>query len=242
MLVLHRFVTDPEPCAYLPDRRATLEYSYTPVLSAREYEELMNRGYRKFGSMLFRPVCGSCAECRPIRIPVERFRPDRSQRRAWKRNQDLRVEAGRPRVDDQRLDLYRRYHARQTGRKGWPEQERDAEEYAFSFLRSPVPMVEMTLWEEEALRAVLLTEVTPNTVSGVYHYYEPDHAARGLGTFCMLQTIELARALGRRWAYFGYYVRGCGSLEYKARFRPCEILGVDGAWRDAAAETEAERA
>jgi arginine-tRNA-protein transferase len=47
----------------------------------------------------------------------------------------------------------------------------------------------------------------------------------------MLQTIELARRLDKPYAYFGYYVAGCASMSYKARFRPCEILGTDDIWR-----------
>ena len=168
MLVLRQFLAEPHPCAYLPHQTATLEYSYTPVITPAEYEARMNRGYRKFGTMLFRPLCAACQACRPIRIPVNRFQPDRSQRRAWKRNLDLEVRRGRPVVDPARLALYARYHAAQTARKGWPEQEKDPEEYAFSFVANPVPSVEVSLWEGEALRAVLLTEVTPNVVSGIY--------------------------------------------------------------------------
>jgi leucyl-tRNA---protein transferase len=232
MLILHRFVSDPHPCVYLPDRMASLEYGYTPLLDPQEYEDLMNRGYRKFGRFVFRPVCRGCEECRPIRIPVERFRPDRSQRRAWRRNAELEVRLAPPSVDERRLELYEKYHAAQTERKGWPEQEKEASDYAFSFLQNPVPAMEITLWEEENLRGVVLTDLTPNVVSGVYHYYEPDLSDRGLGTYCMLQTIELARKLGKRWAYFGFYVAGCQSLAYKARFRPCEIMDPDGEWRE----------
>ena len=231
MIVLGRTVSEPENCAYLPDRQARLEYSYAPLLSAQEYEDLMNRGYRKFGPLFFRPVCAACSECRPIRIPAAEFRPDRSQRRAWKRNQELEVRPAPPTVDRQRLDLYHRYHAAQAERKGWPEKEKDALEYRVSFVENPVPCLEITLWEGTSLRAVVLTDITPNVVSGVYHYHDPDLAGRGLGTFCMLQTIELARRLGKRWAYFGFYVAGCSSLEYKARFRPCEIMDAGGAWR-----------
>jgi arginine-tRNA-protein transferase len=232
MLVLHQFLTDPETCPYLLEERASLEYSYTPYLTPEEYEGLMNRGYRKFGPMLFRPLCPACTACRPIRIPVERFRPDRSQRRAWKRNQDLEVRLREPQVDEERLALYHRYHAWRSRSKGWPRTERDAEDYRFGFLDNPLPAREITLWEGDLLRAVVLTDLTPNVVSGVYHYHDPDLSDRSLGTYCMLRTIDLARELGKRWAYFGFYVAGCGSLEYKARFRPCEIMGADGMWRE----------
>jgi leucyl-tRNA---protein transferase len=231
MLVVHQTRTDPHPCAYRPDQVSVLRYDYVARLSGAEYEALMDRGCRKFGPAVFRPVCPDCNGCRPIRVPVESFRPDRSQRRAWKRNQDLEVRLARPTVDAARLHLYHRYHVAQQRRKGWPETERSEDEYAFAFVRNPVPAVEITLWEGDALRAVVLTDVTPNVVSGVYHYYDPTDAARGLGTACMLHTIELARRLEKRWAYFGYYVAGCPSLAYKARFRPCEVMDLDGTWR-----------
>ncbi|HET6383806.1 MAG TPA: arginyltransferase [Armatimonadota bacterium] len=236
MIILRQFITEPHECPYLPDRLAILEYRVAAQLSPADYEEQMNRGFRKFGSLLFRPVCEGCSECRPIRIPVQRFRPDRSQRRAWKRNQDLRVVIQPPTADADRLDLYHRYHAFQARRKGWPEKERDAAVYEFSFVQNPLPGVEISIWEGSVLRAITLTEVTPYVVSGIYHYYDPETVDRSLGTYCMLQTIELARRLRRRWAYFGFYVEACASLSYKSRFRPCEIMDSSGGWREAPVE------
>lgn len=228
--ILHQFVSEPHACPYLPDRDCRTEYSYIPFLKPGEYEELMEGGYRKFGALVFRPVCSGCTECRSLRIPVAKFQPDRSQRRAWKRNSHRTVRVAPPVVDDVRLELYHRYHAAQTARKGWPETERDPDEYAFSFVESPIPGLEISVWEADRLQAVVLTDVTPNAVSGIYHYYDPELSAEGIGTFCMLQTLELARRLEKEWAYFGYYVSGCPSLAYKARFRPHQIRSETGAW------------
>ena len=228
MNVLQKLVAPPDVCSYLPDRLATMEYQLVTQLDNAEYEALMDRGYRKFGPLLFRPVCESCRECRPLRVWAPSFRPDRSQRRAFKQNQDLRVTLQAPTVDAQRLDLYRRYHAAQSERKGWPDSTRNAEEYAFQFVRNPVNSVEIGLWEGDSLVAIVLTDVTPNVVSGVYHFYDPGLANRSLGTYCLLRTIDLARHLGKPWVYFGYYVRGCGSLSYKARFQPCEVMDSTG--------------
>lgn len=231
MQILNAFHSGPETCHYLPDRDATQEYLQVGQIAPQEYEDRMNQGWRKFGSLLFRPICAACEECRPLRIPVDRFAPDRSQQRAWRANADLRVCYARPIVDSARLDLYRRYQATQTERKGWPDAERTARGYAFQFVQNPLPSLEITAWEGGTLRAVVLADVTPSTVSGVYHFYEPECRARGLGTFAMLHTIELARRLGKPWAYFGFYVAGCASMAYKARFRPHEILEADG-WRE----------
>ncbi len=230
MLILHRFQSGPETCHYLPDRQSRTEYELAARLSPEEYEGRMNAGWRKFGALLFRPVCDGCRECRPIRIDAARFMPDRSQRRALRRNADLSVRLAAPGVDEARLALFGRYHASQAAAKGWPFSPPDAQGYADNFVRGPLPAVEISVWEGDALRAVVLTEVTPGAVSGVYHYHDPDCRERGLGTFGMLQTLALARRLEKPWAYFGFYVAGCGSLAYKARFAPCEILDADGQW------------
>jgi len=231
MHVLQHLLSGPETCQYLPDRQATQEYVRVAEIAPPEYEALMDRGWRKFGSMLFRPVCSACDECRPIRIPIQSFVPDRGQRRAWARNADLSVRYESPSFSDARLNLYRRYQAAQTELKDWPGGERTARGYKSQFLQNPLPAVEISVWEGDVLRAVALADVTPNVVSGVYHFHDPDCRERGLGTLVMLHTIELARRLGKTWAYFGFYVAGCPSMAYKARFRPCEILGPDGVWR-----------
>lgn len=231
MQVLDTFTDADESCVYLPDRPSRLKYLVVLKLTPEEYETAMNQGYRKFGPLLFRTVCDGCQECRSIRISVTEFAPDRSQRRALKKNADLEVRFGKPIVDAARLALYNRYHASQEARKGWPATEKTAKDYAFSFLHNPVPGVEISVWEGETLRAVVLTDITPTIVSGVYHFHDPDLADRSLGTFAILQTLELARHLHKPWAYFGYYVADCASLSYKARFKPCELLYADGVWR-----------
>ena len=230
MQILDQFVSGPDACPYLPDRQATQQYAIAAELGADEYEALMNSGWRKFGQTLFRPICQTCAECRPLRIPAAEFVPDRSQARCLKKNADLEVRYADPVADAVRLDLYRRYQDAQTETKGWPDAERTLASYRRQFVRNPVPSVEISIWEEGVLRAVAITDITPNTVSGVYHFHDPERRSRSLGTFAILQTLQLAQTLGKRWAYFGFYVAGCPSMAYKTRFHPHEILSVSGVW------------
>jgi arginine-tRNA-protein transferase len=231
MLILQQFVSDPGPCAYLPQHVSRLEYSIAPVLAPEEYEALMNQGHRKFGMAFFRPVCAHCAECRPIRFSVERFKPDRSQRRCFAENAALDVRVSAPVCDDERLELFSLYHEEQRERKLWPAQPEGPEEYEFSFVRNQIPAAEIAVYAHGKLAGVLLAELTPTVISAVYHYYDPALRARGLGTFLILQCVELARELGRPWIYLGYYVRGCQSMAYKTRFRPCELMDAAGDWR-----------
>lgn len=230
MQILDQFVSGPDTCPYLPDRQATQQCAIAAKLTPDEYEGLMNSGWRKFGQTLFRPVCRTCAECQPLRIPAAEFVPDRSQARCLRKNADLEVRYAPPTADAQRLGLYRSYQATQTVLKGWPDTDRTLGSYRRQFVQNPVPSVEISIWENEVLRAVAITDLTPNTVSGVYHFHDPDCRSRSLGTFAILQTIILAQTLGKRWAYFGFYVAGCPSMAYKTRFHPHEILSVSGVW------------
>jgi arginine-tRNA-protein transferase len=45
-----------------------------------------------------------------------------------------------------------------------------------------------------------------------------------VGTFSALWEIEYAREQGIPHYYLGYFVRACASMNYKARFRPNEVL------------------
>src|SRR5262249_53435218 len=115
-LPLFEFTTPPRPCSYLPDRTASLRYRVVGALSAADYFERMRQGWRRFGHSLFRPRCPACTACRSLRVPVAAFRPNRSQRRAWRDNADVRLSIGAPGVSGEKLALYDRYHTAQTER------------------------------------------------------------------------------------------------------------------------------
>ena len=232
MLVSQQWTEASETCGYLHDRPSLTQYGLIAEIEPAEYEERMNAGWRKFGPCLLRPICESCTACRPIRIRLDDFEPDRSQRRALKRNADLRICLGQPTVDETRLALWKKYHDAQAGLKGWASHEMSADDYVWKFVLNPMPVTEIAIYEEETLRAIVIADVTPNVVSGVYHYHDPDCRDRSLGTFALMETIALAQRLGKRYAYFGYYVAGCSSMEYKSRFRPSEIMDPEGTWQE----------
>ena len=62
----------------------------------------------------------------------------------------------------------------------------------------------------------------------VYSFFEPEEKDRSPGTFMILEHIQRARRLGLPYVYLGYWVEGSRKMEYKARFRPQERLGMDG--------------
>src|SRR5437588_908757 len=118
---LYRFTAPRSQCGYLPDRAARLEYEIVARMAPAEYQERMRQGWRRFGFSLFHPQCEGCRQCRSLRVVVDRFHPDRSQRRALKANADVTLTIGPPKVTRAKLDLYDRYHAYQAEHVGWAE-------------------------------------------------------------------------------------------------------------------------
>ena len=228
-----RFIDHPRQCPYLPDRIKRLENEFVVELSAEEYVEKMNQGFRRFGHILFRPSCPSCTSCLALRIDVEQFRPNRSQRRCWKLNcDDIRREIVAPSAAPEVLELSDHFHNARSHEKGWePHQESDASSHRFSFVDNPFPVSEWRYYLDDQLVGVGYVDDLPTGLSAVYFLHEPDLRERSLGTYNVLSLIDEAISRGLRYIYLGYYVEGCESLEYKDRFQPNEVLDEDGNWR-----------
>ncbi len=233
MQVAFRYLAPPSACGYLPDQVWRLEYEQVAALSAIEYEERLQEGWRRFGHALFRPRCPVCSACWPIRVQVDAFEPNRSQRRVRKLNQGaLELRIGQPEVTPEKLELYDRFHAFQSGHKGWPEQEPQSPlDYLGSFALNPVPTQEWCYYRGGKLKGVGYVDVLPESLSAVYFFYDPDDRPRSPGTWNVLCIIDQARVFGLKHVYLGYYVSGCRSMAYKSCFRPNEVLGPNGAWR-----------
>ena len=78
------------------------------------------------------------------------------------------------------------------------------------------------------LVAIALTDVLSDGLSMVYSFFEPDEAARSLGTFMVLDHIARAQRMGLAYVYLGYWVRGSRKMDYKGRFLPQERLAPEG--------------
>lgn len=230
---LFHYVAPPSSCGYLPQETWRLEYEFVRQMTPVEFSQRLLAGWRRFGGMLFRPQCPACTACQSLRIDVERFQPNRSQRRCWAANAGtVEVRIGAPAVSPEKLDLYDRYHAFQADFKGWPCHEpKDADEYARSFVDNPFPTLEWCFYLSGRLIGVGYVDDLPGLLSAIYFFYDPDERQRSLGTFNVLCQIKHAAARQIPFLYLGYYVRGCRSMQYKATFAPNQVLH-DEMWND----------
>jgi arginine-tRNA-protein transferase len=230
---LFRYIAPPSACGYLPDRQWSLEYEMVVSISAQEYSARLIEGWRRFGGMLFRPQCPGCQACQSLRVDVEKFRPNRSQRRALKANQEgIELRIGVPSVSRAKLQLYDRFHEFQAEFKGWPQHPaKDAASYRESFVHNPAFTEEWCFYVDGRLAGVGYADSLPIGMSAIYFFYDPAHRDRCLGTYNVLLMLQECARRKVPHLYLGYYVEGCRSLEYKAAFRPNQVLRADGRWQ-----------
>lgn len=230
MLSVYRFKTPPSQCQYLADRNWQLEYEIVAMLSAKEYEQKINQGWRKFGSALFRPQCHGCTACESLRVLVNEFKPNRNQRRVTKANQETELRIVNPSLTKEKIELYIRHHEHHTETKGWPKRENSPAQTISSMIKNPFQMQEWQYYRDGKLIGVSYIDPLPLGYSGVYFYYDPDYRFLSPGTWIVLSMIEQAKIDQKPYVYLGYYVQNCGSMEYKAKFDPHEVLTQDGRW------------
>jgi len=208
-------------CSYLDDRKAVNIYADPHHPHPRAvYNQLIKRGFRRSGEYVYRPGCTDCSACTPVRVRCEDFRPRRTDKRNLAGNADLVVDFQKSRYTDEYFALYKRYLNSRHADGGMDNPEKED----FSrFLLNPWGE---TLFLEARLDGVLIavavTDATADGLSAVYTFFEPSLKSRGLGKFCILQQIELCKAMAYPYLYLGYWVDGCQKMQYKTDFHPQE--------------------
>ena len=228
--LLQYYCTASYPCSYLAGERAVSQVATPPqLISSKIYSELVHCGFRRSGLFTYRPRCPTCSACVPVRLPVARFAPSRSQRRSLKTHGALQARE-LPLVHvAEHYRLYRRYQqARHAG--GGMDQD-DHEQYANFLLQSGVDTRLIEFSENGVLRMASIIDVLSDGLSSVYTFYDPDLPGASLGTYNILWQIAQCAANDLPYLYLGYWIRDSRKMAYKARFRPIEGL-IDGVWRE----------
>jgi leucyl-tRNA---protein transferase len=218
------YMTADHPCAYLDRCSArTLFVDPTARVDSATYQILVDQGFRRSGSHIYRPACRGCSGCVPVRIPVDRFRPDRSQRRNWRLNlTEIRLSETPALFEESHFALYQRYLLRRH-REGAMAEDAGEDSYR-RFLVEPwggaTRFIQLHLGKH--LVGIAVTDVLEHGLSAVYTFFDPDLPKRALGTFAVLAQIEAARRLDLPYLYLGYWIQDCRKMAYKERFRPIE--------------------
>lgn len=221
------YVSMPHECSYLPDRIATTLFAdpNTPA-DHTNYSRLAKLGFRRSGNLVYRPHCENCRECVAVRIPVSKFKPNRSQRRVWARNEDLLIKRVNPEYSQEHFELYKNYQrVRHTDSSMDSDDPNQYRQFIFG------DVVESDVYEfrrdvktsgTSELLAVAVTDKLEDGLSAVYTFFNPSESRRALGVYSVLYEIELARRLNLPYLYLGYYIADSQKMNYKINYQPIE--------------------
>jgi leucyl-tRNA---protein transferase len=232
------YLTAPSPCPYLAGKEERKVFTHLVGERAGELNNILTQGgFRRSQSIAYRPACEGCRACVSVRVVTKDFRPSPNMRRILRRNTDIASEMRIAVPTSEQYSIFRAYLDSRHRDGGMADMT--VLDYAMMVEDSHIEtrIVEYRRrqrGEAHAKRgsgdlvAIALTDVLGDGLSMVYSFFEPDEAARSLGTFMVLDHIVRAQRMGLAYVYLGYWVRGSRKMDYKSRFLPQERLMPDG--------------
>jgi leucyl-tRNA---protein transferase len=230
------YLTAPSPCPYLAGKEERKVFTHLVGERAGELNNILTQGgFRRSQSIAYRPACEGCRSCVSVRVVASEFASSRSMRRILSRNSDIVGEMKVAVPTSEQYSIFRAYLDSRHRDGGMADMT--VLDYAMmvedSHIETRVVEYRRRTGDEAGrqagdLIAVALTDVLGDGLSMVYSFFEPDEAARSLGTFMVLDHIARAQQMGLAYVYLGYWVRGSRKMDYKSRFLPQERLTPDG--------------
>ena len=223
------YVTAPQPCPYLDGRMERKLFTALKGDGAEALNDALSKqGFRRSQNVLYRPSCAECSACLSARIRVADFRPGRSQRRVLRRNAGLRRRTTSPWATEEQYALFRAYLDSRHATGGMADM--DLFEFAAMIEETPIRSRLIEYLDPSTpddafagLKAVCLTDVFDDGLSMVYSFFDPERDRDSLGTYVILDHVDLAAELGLPYVYLGYWVPGSPKMGYKSRFDALEV-------------------
>jgi arginine-tRNA-protein transferase len=232
------YLTAPSPCPYLPGQEERKVFTHLVGDRAAELNDILTQGgFRRSQSIAYRPACETCRACVSVRVIADEFAPTSGMRRVAERNRDVIGHMGGPTPTSEQYSIFRAYL--DTRHRDGGMADMTVLDYAMMVEDTHVDsrVVEYRLRDADSaitgrgggrLMAVALTDVLQDGLSMVYSFFDPDFAARSLGTLMILDHIERAKKMGLNYVYLGYWVPNSRKMDYKGRFLPQQRLTPTG--------------
>ena len=223
-------------CTYLPEKKLRFAYAFLTDLDGKEINFFLSTGWRKFGIYYFKPECGQCRDCIPIRVNVNDFLPSKSQRRTLRKSSPIEVKFSDLNYNEEIYEIYKNHSEIKFGK------ETDREDFITSFYNPSCPSLQSEYYLDGKLFAVGFLDITSEALSSIYFAYNTDFEDYSPGTLSIIKEIEFAKSLGLKYYYLGYYIKNNNSMSYKNRFFPNEKFNWEtGLWIKDIKEKEIDR-
>lgn len=229
---LQFYVTTPYACGYLPNKMAqSLIATPHHLVDADIYSGLIAQGFRRSGKFAYRPHCETCNACIAIRVVLDKFVVNRSQKRALKQHTSLSVRIMPLGYHQEHFKLYTSYQAaRHAEQENFNQDNNEADQYHHFLCQSNVESLMVEFRDvNNALKIVSVVDIVDDGVSAVYTFYDTTDAKASLGTYSIVWQTNWAKSLGLTYLYLGYWIAESQKMAYKQAFKPQQKL-IDGEW------------
>lgn len=222
-LLFYRHLEDSD-CGYLPNKQSNSIFIDPDSEPSKDQLNLLHlQGFRRSGKLVYRPQCEGCNACQSSRINNAQFSPSKNQKKAIKRNQELRLRWVEAEFLEEHYRLYEHYIA---------TRHRDGEMYPATKEQYQGFLIEghgtHKLLEvrdaDDILVACCVVDIYYDGLSAIYSYFDPDQPKRSLGRFIVLALISQGQELGLPYTYLGYWIKESSKMSYKADYQPLEVF------------------
>lgn len=217
--------TEAHDCGYFADRQAvTLVVDPSIAVTQQFFSDCMRLGFRRQGFQIYRPHCGSCSACISVRIPVDAFSPNRTQRKVLKQHLDLKAEFVEMKLRDEQFSLFKRYQSLRHHDANSPYLEHELEAWYYSLVMETPVKTYLVEFRDASQQLVMMSAIDQldDGLSAFYTFFDPEMSARSFGTYSILWQIEMARRWRLSYVYLGYWIADCRKMSYKQNFQRLE--------------------
>ena len=211
------YLTSPSPCPYLAGKEERKVFTHLVGERAAELNNILTQGgFRRSQSIAYRPACEGCRACVSVRVVARDFLPTQSMRRIVRRNADIASDMRIAVPTSEQYSVFRAYLDSRHRDGGMADmtvldyammvEDSHIETRIIEYRRRAPPPPNPPPRAGEGwvgakrgdgdLVAIALTDVLGDGLSMVYSFFEPDEAARSLGTFMVLDHIARAQRMG----------------------------------------------
>jgi arginyl-tRNA--protein-N-Asp/Glu arginylyltransferase len=222
-LIFYRNIEDSD-CSYLPNLKCNSIFIDPESKPTKDELNLLHRqGFRRSGKLVYRPQCPTCNACHSSRIINAEFHASKNQKKALKRNQDLRLQWVKPEFKEEHYLLYEQYIAqRHQDGEMFPASR---EQYQGFLIAGHGTHKFLELRDSEnTLVGCCAVDIFYDGLSAIYSYFDPKQHKRSIGRFIVLALISQGQQMNLPYTYLGYWIKNSTKMNYKADYQPLEIF------------------
>ena len=200
-------------------------------MSLTEWENMLATGWRHNAMMFFRVSSqfdedGNRLDILPIRYQLNQFEMSKSQRKVWRKNQDLTFKLVPLSISDEMHFMFEQHT--QRFRYNVPHSIFD---FVSPIPNKPFPTYQFEVYKLDKLICCTFVDITSHTLSSTYAMFDLEESKRSLGIFTMLLEMLYGISYKKALHYPGYAFLQPSYMDYKKNFSGAEYFDwLTGNW------------